>query len=70
MGFLVDSQNGGSGGLWGGLRGLVRRKQVDSANSNDSGHHKLAKELTVPYLVAIGIFSSLLCQNLIWVLLF
>ncbi|GKV30512.1 hypothetical protein SLEP1_g39317 [Rubroshorea leprosula] len=59
MGFLVDSQNGGSGCLWGCLRGLVRRKQVDSANSNHSGHHQLAKELTVPYLVAIGVGSTI-----------
>lgn len=60
MGVLADSlKNGVSGTPWGSLRGLVRRKQVDSANSNNSGHHQLAKELTVPYLVAIGVGSTI-----------
>ncbi|KAL3630577.1 hypothetical protein CASFOL_023561 [Castilleja foliolosa] len=52
-----DGKNNGGGGA---LRSLVRRKQVDSANkesyssSSGSGHHKLAKALTVPHLIAIG----------------
>lgn len=48
----VDSQEGG-GRSWVGLKSLVRRKQVDSAHSN-SRPHQLAKELSVPYLIAIG----------------
>ncbi|GKV07606.1 hypothetical protein SLEP1_g19356 [Rubroshorea leprosula] len=60
MGFLVDSQNdGGYGGSLGCLRGLVRRKQVDSANSKHADQHQLAKELTVPYLIAIGVGSTI-----------
>ncbi|OMO67855.1 Amino acid/polyamine transporter I [Corchorus capsularis] len=59
MGVLVDSKNEGSGSSWGGLRSLIRRKQVDSANSMRSGHHQLAKELTVPHLIAIGVGSTI-----------
>lgn len=54
MGFLVDTQKEGGGHSWGYVRSLVRRKQVDSANGNSHGH-QLAKALTVPHLVAIGI---------------
>ncbi|KAL2455026.1 Cationic amino acid transporter 2 [Abeliophyllum distichum] len=62
MGFLCDTQINGSG--VGGLRSLVRRKQVDSAHSNSSsasgsGHHQLAKALTVPHLIAIGVGSTI-----------
>lgn len=60
MGVLVDSlKDGVSGSPWGSFRGLVRRKQVDSANSKHAAHHQLAKELTVPYLVAIGVGSTI-----------
>ena len=52
-----DSQNRG---LW-GFKGLMRRKQVDSARKEvDGGHHQLAKELSVLHLVAIGNPSSFL----------
>ena len=53
MGFLADSQKEGFGSSWGGLKSLVRRKQVDSAHFKRLGH-QLAKELTVPHLIAIG----------------
>ncbi|XVF30727.1 hypothetical protein REPUB_Repub16aG0083500 [Reevesia pubescens] len=59
MGFLVDSQKEGSGSSWGGIKSLVRRKQVDSAHSKPLGHHQLAKELTVPHLIAIGVGSTI-----------
>ncbi|KAL1074056.1 hypothetical protein V6Z11_D11G263900 [Gossypium hirsutum] len=59
MGVLVDSQKEGFGSSWGGLKSLVRRKQVDSAHSKRSGHHQLAKELTVPHLIAIGVGSTI-----------
>lgn len=63
MGISVDSQEGGGGRCggscsWIGLRSLVRRKQVDSAHTN-SRSHQLAKELSVPYLVAIGVGSTI-----------
>lgn len=56
MGFSGDAQITGGGG---GLRALVRRKQVDSAHtrsssSSGSAHHHLAKSLSVPHLIAIG----------------
>ena len=61
MGITVDSQVGGGGGgcgcgssSWGGFKSLVRRKQVDSAHAKRGA--LLAKELSVPYLVAIGNF--------------
>ncbi|OIT39256.1 PREDICTED: cationic amino acid transporter 2, vacuolar-like isoform X2 [Nicotiana attenuata] len=56
---------GGEGGCFvGGVRSLIRRKQVDSAHSNPSSsaatsHHQLAKALTVPHLVAIGVGSTI-----------
>ncbi|MBA0687074.1 hypothetical protein Goari_014637 [Gossypium aridum] len=59
MGVLDDSQKEGFGSSWGGLKSLVRRKQVDSAHSKRSGHHQLAKELTVPHLIAIGVGSTI-----------
>ncbi|CAH8384843.1 unnamed protein product [Eruca vesicaria subsp. sativa] len=58
MGFLVDTQKEGGGHSWGCLRSLVRRKQVDSANGR-SQHHQLAKALTVPHLVAIGVGATI-----------
>ncbi|XP_057998415.1 cationic amino acid transporter 2, vacuolar isoform X2 [Hevea brasiliensis] len=58
MGFLFDSQKGV--GLWGGcLRSLLRRKQVDSAHVKANAHHQLAKELSVPHLIAIGVGSTI-----------
>ncbi|XVE90222.1 hypothetical protein DITRI_Ditri20bG0061700 [Diplodiscus trichospermus] len=59
MGLLDDSQKEGFGSSWGGLKSLVRRKQVDSAHSKRLGHHQLAKELTVPHLIAIGVGSTI-----------
>ncbi|GAV88379.1 AA_permease_2 domain-containing protein/AA_permease_C domain-containing protein [Cephalotus follicularis] len=59
MGFLVDTQKEGGGHSWGGLRSLIRRKQVDSATDVKAGHHQLAKELTVPHLFAIGVGSTI-----------
>ena len=61
MGLLNGSGGGakGSSPSWFGFKSLVRRKQVDSAHTN-SIHPKLAKELSVPYLIAIGNFFSLL----------
>nr|XP_016469773.1 PREDICTED: cationic amino acid transporter 2, vacuolar-like [Nicotiana tabacum] len=56
---------GGKGGCFvGGVRSLIRRKQVDSAHSNPSSsaatsHHQLAKALTVPHLIAIGVGSTI-----------
>lgn len=42
---------------WAGIRSLIRRKQVDSdrPRAAGGGHHQLAKHLSVPQLVAIGI---------------
>ncbi|CAA2947107.1 cationic amino acid transporter 2, vacuolar-like [Olea europaea subsp. europaea] len=62
MGFLCDTPKNGGG--VGGLRSLVRRKQVDSAHSKSSSasgtrHHQLAKALTVPHLIAIGVGSTI-----------
>nr|GME08741.1 cationic amino acid transporter 2, vacuolar-like [Ipomoea batatas] len=67
MGFVSDwEKSGDGGGFSGGLRCLVRRKQVDSAHSksssSSSGHgrdHQLAKALTVPHLIAIGVGSTI-----------
>ncbi|KAI4381601.1 hypothetical protein MLD38_007661 [Melastoma candidum] len=52
------SGDGNDGRRWGcGLRSLVRRKEVDSANSiRDS---LLAKELSVLHLIAIGVGSTI-----------
>lgn len=79
MGFLSDSQKGaGDGGGGGkqcslacGFKGLIRRKQVDSIHSKSSGtgHHQLAKELSVPHLIAIGKFT-IFSFSLIGVFLF
>lgn len=70
MGFLVDSQkDGGLGVLGGCVRSLVRRKQVDSAHVKAKSHHQLAKELSVPHLIAIGISSSSLRKLMIIFLL-
>lgn len=61
MGLLVDSKDGVGGGRR-GFSSLIRRKQVDSVHVKSSGaahHHQLAKELTVPHLVAIGVGSTI-----------
>lgn len=54
MGVRVDSQNSCPWSF------VTRRKKVDSAGttSNDS-ENQLAKELTVPHLMAIGISISI-----------
>uniref|UniRef100_A0A803QDB9 Uncharacterized protein n=1 Tax=Cannabis sativa TaxID=3483 RepID=A0A803QDB9_CANSA len=51
------SSSRGSRGWGGGIKSLTRRKQVDSAN--DKKGPQLAKELSVPYLVAIGVGSTI-----------
>lgn len=64
MGLLVDSKDGGGGGgsgkqgSRGGLNSFIRRKQVDSVHVK-SGGQQLAKELTIPHLVAIGVGSTI-----------
>lgn len=61
MGLLVDSQDGDAGGRR-GFSCLIRRKQVDSVYVKSGGaHHQLAKELTVPHLVAIGKLFIFIC---------
>ncbi|KAG9152007.1 hypothetical protein Leryth_002265 [Lithospermum erythrorhizon] len=65
MGALFDSQNDGvtEGGkrVVGGFRGFVRRKQVDGAGGGGSipKHNQLAKALSVPHLIAIGVGSTI-----------
>ncbi|GFY98046.1 cationic amino acid transporter 3 [Actinidia rufa] len=66
MGFLSDSQKGGGFGggqcsVACGFKGLIRRKQVDSihAKFSGTGHHQLAKELSVAHLIAIGVGSTI-----------
>ncbi|KAK4581410.1 hypothetical protein RGQ29_024885 [Quercus rubra] len=63
MGLLGDSQEGGKGkgSSWGGggvISSLIRRKQVDSVHAKSSGH-QLAKALSVPHLIAIGVGSTI-----------
>ncbi|KAL8129484.1 hypothetical protein V2J09_018639 [Rumex salicifolius] len=43
------------------LRSFVRRKQVDSEHTDNfsSSHHQLAKALTIPHLIAIGVGSTI-----------
>ncbi|RVW35138.1 Cationic amino acid transporter 2, vacuolar [Vitis vinifera] len=50
-----DSQKRGSRGF----KGLMRRKLVDSARKEVDGGHKLAKELSVTHLIAIGVGSTI-----------
>ena len=52
MGLLQEGDSNGGKGSWGSLRFLTRRKRVDSARNNSEG--ELAKELSVPHLIAIG----------------
>lgn len=59
---VAESGNfdGGGGNNLGGLRSFVRRKRVDSKYiDSSSGHQQLAKALTVPHLVAIGVGSTI-----------
>ncbi|KAK7315512.1 hypothetical protein VNO77_34062 [Canavalia gladiata] len=58
MGILVDSEDGGTNGGQCSLRFLTRRKRVDSAGRNQSSG-ELAKELTVPHLMAIGVGATI-----------
>ncbi|XP_073062223.1 LOW QUALITY PROTEIN: cationic amino acid transporter 2, vacuolar-like [Primulina eburnea] len=67
MGFLGDAQkdcsDGGGKCVSGGLKCLVRRKQVDCSHSKSSpsgsGHSQLAKALTVSHLIAIGVGATI-----------
>lgn len=73
MGVLSDAQNNNDGGncAVGGLMAFVRRKQVDSdrnksssssaaaSASGASSPHRLAKALTIPHLIAIGMLQFL-----------
>lgn len=57
-------ERGAAGGMGGGVRALMRRKQVDSDRARPGGSsHQLRKELSVTQLVAIGrdISSSSSC---------
>ncbi|KAL1197084.1 Cationic amino acid transporter 3 [Cardamine amara subsp. amara] len=60
---MMDTQNEGGGGdhSWGCLRNLVRRKHIDSSNGKAETHHhqQLAKALTFPHLIAIGVGSTI-----------
>ncbi|XP_061363864.1 cationic amino acid transporter 2, vacuolar-like isoform X2 [Gastrolobium bilobum] len=58
MGVWVDSQQGGKNGGKCSWRSLTRRKRVDSAIENNS-KAQLAKELTVPHLMAIGVGATI-----------
>ncbi|KAL9263579.1 Cationic amino acid transporter 2, vacuolar-like protein [Drosera capensis] len=49
----------GGGGVVRGLRSLVRRKQVDSERRSSSSGQQLAKALSVPHLIAIGVGSTI-----------
>ncbi|KAE9590217.1 hypothetical protein Lal_00027887 [Lupinus albus] len=63
MGLLVESKEGGCGGRNGGQgswRFFTRRKRVDSPTiSNNSSQAQLAKELTVPNLMAVGVGATI-----------
>ncbi|XP_030925770.1 cationic amino acid transporter 2, vacuolar-like isoform X2 [Quercus lobata] len=52
----------GKGSSWGGggvISSLIRRKQVDSVHAKSSAGHQLAKALSVPHLIAIGVGSTI-----------
>ncbi|XP_042001179.1 cationic amino acid transporter 2, vacuolar-like [Salvia splendens] len=59
MGFPSDVQKNGGGG--GSLNTLVRRKQVDSKHVSSSGsrQNQLARALTAPHLIAIGVGATI-----------
>ncbi|XP_062203337.1 cationic amino acid transporter 3, mitochondrial-like [Phragmites australis] len=46
-------------GMGGGVRALMRRKQVDSERARAAGGHQLRKELSITQLVAIGVGSTI-----------
>jgi cationic amino acid transporter 1 len=45
--------------MGGGVRALMRRKQVDSVRARAAGAHQLRKELSVLQLIAIGVGSTI-----------
>jgi len=51
MGVWIGSES--ENGSWGAFKFLTRRKQVDSRSRNYS-QPSLAKELSVPHLIAVG----------------
>ncbi|KAL8152404.1 hypothetical protein V2J09_010164 [Rumex salicifolius] len=55
------SDYGGNGVNFGRcLKSFVRRKQVDSENTNEAiGNHQLAKALSIPHVIAIGVGSTI-----------
>nr|GEU34055.1 cationic amino acid transporter 2, vacuolar-like [Tanacetum cinerariifolium] len=57
----VECNQGGGSKFGDGFKSMVRRKRVDSihSKSGDSGHHQLAKELSVLHLIAIGVGSTI-----------
>jgi len=57
----VENNQGGGSKFGDGFKSLVRRKRVDSihSKSSDSGHHQLAKELSILHLIAIGVGSTI-----------
>lgn len=57
MGVFNDPQENGRNGGRGALNFLTRRKRVDSDDKNS--HGLLAKDLSVPHLIAIGKYFSL-----------
>ncbi|XP_047943917.1 cationic amino acid transporter 2, vacuolar-like [Salvia hispanica] len=62
MEFLSDAQNDNGNGncAAGGFMSLVRRKQVDSDRpKTTSSRQNLAKALTIPHLIAIGVGSTI-----------
>lgn len=59
MGLGVDQIETGGGNTRSGIRSLIRRKQVDSVHVKSEGHHELAKELSIPQLLAIGVGSTI-----------
>lgn len=67
MGFEEGTERGG---LSWGLSSLMRRKQVDSDRVRvEGGHHQLAKELSIPQLIAIGnsqFFENTFCLTILF----
>ncbi|KAL5720599.1 Carnitine O-acetyltransferase mitochondrial [Ranunculus cassubicifolius] len=69
MGLLVDNHNNNgvstsssssNGNSKVGFRSLIRRKQVDSVHvKSENGHPRLAKELSILQLLAIGVGSTI-----------
>ncbi|XP_057540882.1 cationic amino acid transporter 2, vacuolar-like [Amaranthus tricolor] len=60
MGFGEGGNLGGvDAGNYVDFRSFVRRKRVDSEHTTSSTGHQLAKALTVPHLVAIGVGSTI-----------